>query len=68
MVEEVFPLKCGVGELEDFMQRAEAGGLVGGWVSFYWGRSAVEYDAEEGIGPAIKAEWLRRFKAMQGGR
>ena len=68
VVEEFFPLKCGVVELEGFMRRAEAAGLVQGWVSFYWGKRAEEYAEEEGIGAAIKAQWLQRFAEMGAGR
>ena len=60
VVEEMFPLKCGMDEMEEFIDRSR--GIADGWISFYWGKTPEEYAAEEGISPAIKKKWLERFR------
>jgi hypothetical protein len=63
LVEEVFPLKCSGGELEEFINRA--GALADGWVSFYWGRTAAEYsESGQSIADALIGDWLRRFRRL----
>jgi hypothetical protein len=59
VVEETFPLACTSDELLAFMRRAE--GLVGGWISFYWGQTADELSASGKVGDALQAEWLGKW-------
>lgn len=71
LVEETFPLKCDIEELVEFIERSR--NYVDGWVSFYWGRSAEEYEARnQSLADSIVAGWLRRFAVMsaaiRGGR
>lgn len=62
LVEEMFPLRCDIDELCDFVDRSRE--QVAGWVSFYWGRRADEYDRDGATLPsALVARWLRRFAA-----
>ncbi|NIP92246.1 MAG: cellulase family glycosylhydrolase, partial [Akkermansiaceae bacterium] len=65
VVEEFFPLRCSAEELERFMAEASKN-MVDGWISFYWGRTPAEYaaDPESGLAGALKAAWIRRFKAL----
>ena len=60
LVEETFPLHCGQDALLETMERSR--GTVDGWVSFYWGRTAEEYDGNKELAAAIIAKWLRAFR------
>lgn len=63
VVEEMFPLKCSLDEMDDFIRRSSK--FVDGWVSFYWGRTIGEYrEAEPSLAGAITAKWLERFKKL----
>ena len=60
VIEEIFPLKAGLEDTADFI--AQSRPFVDGWISFYWGKTAAEYEADEkSIASAIKAQWLRWF-------
>lgn len=67
VVEEMFPLKCSISELEDFIARSSD--RVDGWFSFYWGETVEELRQKEppSIGQAITANWLSRFQALAPG-
>lgn len=64
IVEEMFPLKCGIDELESFIRRSAK--HCDGWISFYWGTPASELKAksDKSIGEAITAQWLEKFKQL----
>lgn len=64
VIEEMFPLKCGIEALEDFVQRSAS--HTDGWISFYWGKTADELRAKKDktIGDAIKASWLDSFQKL----
>lgn len=62
VVEEIFPLHCGIDELCRFIDRSRH--YVDGWISFYWGRRADEYERQRTVADAMVASWLRRFEAM----
>lgn len=64
VIEEMFPLKCGVDELAAFISKSAD--HVDGWISFYWGTTAEELNAKDNptIGEAITASWLNRFREM----
>ncbi len=59
VIEEMFPLKCSAAELLDFVNRSR--GLADGWISFYWGKPAGEYD-QKTIAGKITADWLAAFQ------
>ena len=62
VVEEMFPLKCGIDEMEQFIDGSRE--IADGWISFYWGKTPEEYAAEDGgIAAAIKKKWLESFRA-----
>lgn len=62
VVEEMFPLKCKVEELDAFIEGGR--GFVDGWFGFYWGMSLREFSTGElSRGDAITKEWLRYFHA-----
>ncbi len=59
LIEEIFPLKCDLGELESFIDRSSA--TVDGWVGFYWGTPPAELAGDD-IGSAITRGWLEYFQ------
>jgi hypothetical protein len=65
VIEECFPLRCGIDEMEQFITRASPA-PADGWISFYWGKTAEEYEAdpEGGLAGALKAAWIRRFATL----
>jgi hypothetical protein len=62
VIEEMFPLKCGIDELCEFID--ESSSHVDGWISFYWGTTAEELRAKDNptIGEAVVAAWLEKFR------
>jgi len=64
IVEEMFPLKCSVEELVEFVRRSAV--HVDGWFSFFWGETDTELRTRQGrtIGDTITAAWLERFRSM----
>jgi hypothetical protein len=64
VIEETFPLECGVGDLETFLRNSRS--VAAGWIWHYDGRTVAEYDALEGskqltIAQAIWRDALRSF-------
>jgi hypothetical protein len=64
LIEEMFPLKCGIEQLEQFV--TQSANRVDGWISFYWGATASELRSQEQatIGAAITASWLDKFSEL----
>jgi hypothetical protein len=62
VIEEMFPLSCGMEELCAFIDGSRA--IADGWISFYWGKRIDEFTAADGIGGAIVKEWLERFRSL----
>jgi hypothetical protein len=64
VIEEVFPLKATSETTTTFIKRSQT--HVDGWMSFYWGKNAEEYDKQK---DDIKAEliggWLRTFTGLK---
>lgn len=67
VIEEIFPLKCSIKELEAFLD--ESRNHAAGWIGFYWGQTPAELRQKKTIGAAITAGWLelfqKRAKAMK---
>jgi hypothetical protein len=59
VVEETFPLKCSVAELEQVIDGTPE---VAGWIGFYWGQPAEECRRAGTIAGAITAAWLDYFQ------
>jgi hypothetical protein len=64
VIEEIFPLSADVGTTEKFIRQSRT--AADGWLSFYWGKTAEEYDKEPGIKAALAGTWLRHFCALRG--
>lgn len=60
VIEEIFPLKAGLDETAQFIDRSRA--HVDGWISFYWGATIEECEAKGDIAGAITAQWLRYWR------
>ena len=66
VVEEMFPLKCGIDELANFIERSRP--VADGYMTFYWGKTVAEYGEKPAdIASAITKTWLERFAAMRPG-
>jgi hypothetical protein len=60
VIEEMFPLKCSITELDQFMERST--NLATGWISFYWGKPIPEYKrAKRTIADDLMLNWLEYF-------
>lgn len=63
VIEEMFPLQCGIDEMEQFIHRSKS--IADGWISFYWGKTIEEYAAmEHDITASLIHQWLKRFQAI----
>jgi hypothetical protein len=60
VIEETFPLKCSLAELETFIDRSREHAT--GWIGFYWGKTPDEYRPPATIGEAIMLRWLEFFQ------
>ena len=60
VIEETFPLMCGLDEFEDFLKRSKS--RAAGWVGFYWGKTPEELRQSKTIGDAMTLGWLEIFR------
>ena len=61
VIEELFPLACGLDELDAFIEGSRP--LADGWIGFYWGQTVEELAAAPpDIGRAILRGWLDDFR------
>ena len=61
-VEEMFPLRCGIEEMEQFIIGSRE--IADGWISFYWGETIEENEQKGDLKGAIVAQWLRKFREL----
>ena len=62
VVEEMFPLRCGVQEMDAFIEGSRE--IADGWISFYWGKTIEEYaEADHSLAGAITKAWLEYCRA-----
>ncbi len=66
VIEEIFPLKCGIDELDRFIEGSRR--HTSGWMSFYWGTTIEEYAAKKtpSIADVLTRKWLERFREKSG--
>ena len=56
VIEETYPLKCGVPEFQTFLERSR--GVAQGWLGFYWGQTPEQLkDATTPANSAPYAGW-----------
>ena len=61
VIEEMFPLKCSLPELAQFVTQSAK--TADGWTGFYWGRTVEEYRADKpSLKSAIMMQWLDYFR------
>jgi cellulase (glycosyl hydrolase family 5) len=60
VIEETFPLKCGLVEFDQFIQGSKP--HAAGWIGFYWGKPPAELRRSKEIRDAIMLSWLEYFK------
>src|SRR3546814_252215 len=58
VIEEMFPLKSTIAGLDSFINASRD--IAEGYIGFYWGKPAEEYDSNQMAGIFIRA-WLRYF-------
>ncbi len=63
VIEEIFPLRCSIEELAEFIERSRE--HAAGWIGFYWGATIEECRREGTIAGAITASWLELFRASR---
>jgi hypothetical protein len=61
LIEETFPLACGVEEFRTFLARTKK--HAAGWVGFYWGKTPEELKGSKTISDALTLGWLDLFRA-----
>ncbi len=61
VIEEIFPLSCSLNEMDDFINASRK--MVDGYISFYWGRPADQYN-QSGIDMTgmLIGGWLKYFR------
>lgn len=59
VVEEIFPLRCGIKDLDAFIEASK--GIADGWMGFYWGTMPEDYPNNDIAGLLIKS-WLEYFR------
>ncbi len=61
VVEEMFPLRCGMVELNAFIDGSRK--FTDGWIGFYWGKTIDEYrQHDHGMAGAVTKAWLEYFR------
>ena len=61
VIEEMFPLKCGLPDLDQFVTQSAK--TTDGWIGFYWGRTLEEYRADKlSLKSALMLQWLDYFR------
>lgn len=59
VIEEMFPLKCSMDDLEQFIEDSRK--YACGWIGFYWGKTLQEYRQSGRIQDALMLKWLEFF-------
>jgi len=65
VIEEMFPLKCSMSELEEFVEMSKR--VATGWIGFYWGKTPQEYRQSGQLHDKLMLSWLEFFERKKGG-
>lgn len=65
VIEETFPLKCSMDELERFIEDSRR--YACGWMGFYWGKTRQECKESGQIPDALMSGWLEFFQRNSSG-
>jgi hypothetical protein len=60
LIEETFPLRCSVDELDEFVEQSRKHAT--GWIGFYWGTPMEELRRSSEIGDILTLGWLELFQ------
>ena len=60
VIEEIFPLKCSVEQLDQFIIRSRV--HTDGWIGFYWGETPEELKRINTIPAGLTRGWLELFE------
>lgn len=60
VIEEIFPLSCSPGELEEFVDSSKK--YATGWIGFYWGQPLDELRRSKKIADQMTVGWLEFFE------
>jgi len=60
VIEEMFPLQCGIDELGAFIAASRS--FTDGYIGFYWGKTIEEYNQKSDLPSAITKSWLKYFR------
>ena len=60
VIEETFPLKCSLAELEQFIDGSKQHAT--GWIGFYWGKPPEELRKSKELKDALTLGWLELFE------
>src|SRR5207244_7347878 len=60
IIEEMFPLKCSITDLEDFVDRGRKSAC--GWIGFFWGQMPEDLRPPKTISDAFVLSWLEFFQ------
>jgi len=60
VVEEMFPLKCSIEELAQFIDQTKS--VADGYIGFYWGKTPEEYADDDTMASALMGKWLTYFR------
>jgi len=60
VIEEIFPLRCSVKELDQFIDGSKK--HAAGWIGFYWGKPPEELRQSKQIRHALTLAWLEYFE------
>ncbi|MBL8853614.1 MAG: cellulase family glycosylhydrolase [Planctomycetaceae bacterium] len=63
VIEEMFNLQCDGPTLASFIERSSD--QATGWIGFYWGQTAEEYDPPSTIPDAMMLAWLKIFQSQR---
>jgi hypothetical protein len=62
VIEETYPLKCGVPEFQTFLERSRS--VAQGWLGFYWGQTPEQLKGATTPAEQRTLRWLELFRRM----
>lgn len=63
VIEEIFPLKCDIKTLENFIERTNS--ISSGLIGFYWGKTPDELSQSQNLSDQITLQWVKLFQKIK---
>ena len=60
VIEETFPLRCSIVELEEFIDLSRD--VAAGWIGFFWGKTPNDLRGSKAAGDILELAWLELFQ------